>query len=206
MSFLNISLPIPKSITEQWQPYLAGVSSGVVFNPWKHHLKFLQAILLQSVEKGDALIRNHILTIGNNVTDLYCGNLSPSYISQYILEELNVKAVNNYTDYCQWINEQGYEILVLEDDSTWTLLIGEEPHYIHIHPARNSLRTLRIKALTLKSAVWLAYEVLKNQSNIDLDVVNAVRVERLKASPIRSFSENAPLSRLLRLLLRFEFG
>lgn len=191
---------------ENIEIHLDEIPPEILFNRWKHHLKFLQGMLYQAKEGGEDVIARHILSIGNNITDLYEGPLSPAQISRCILFKLKEKGIDSARDYLEWIakNEKNYAVFRIMDRSQWVLLPGVLPHYIHIHPARDSPFTCRVKALTLKTAIWVSYEVIKGHfEQIDLELINKIRVEKLKVSPVKSVSQNHKLFTLLNRLLNF---
>ena len=61
--------------------------------------------------------------------------------------------------------------------------------FVHIHPARYSKHTIRIKATTLKSII-AAKIVLRNTSSIGLSEMNTIRVKYLHLSPVKSLGTN----------------
>lgn len=186
--------------------YLEPVSHPVLFNAWKHHLRYLQAILLMARERGAEVLDQHINKIGHNMMDVYTGDFTPQQISEKIISELQLNGITDAHKYRIWLIQQnkGYTNLKIEDQSLWTLLLGKGKIYIHIHPARHSPCSIRVKALTLKSAIWISFELLRNPHNqINLDFINSIRKIRLQASPIKSVDLTDNLINLVRIMLGF---
>ncbi len=133
--------------------------------------------------------------------DLYLGKLTPSVITRFIKKFLKEKKVFKYESYEQWLISEGKEfrLIILPDKSTWTLRMGDqEENYIHIHPGRYSLHTIRVRALTLKTAICvMAYINIHKNSPPDLELINNVRKEFLNAAPVKSLSSTSGLRRLL---------
>jgi len=184
------------------------LSHSIRFNCWKHHKEFLIRQIL-TLEPGDkVLFENflfHVKEIGNSKTDLYTGLLSPSEISDMtakILENFNIKDKNTFKD---WLSTKGkeYKELKLDDNSKWILRFGtEENKYVHIHPSRDSLHTIRISASTLKTTiVALAFSRLFKFNKINLNLINKVRKEILFLAPLKSIK---PPCSVINLIEEFE--
>lgn len=195
---------ISATILRKYLPYLEPVSHQVLFNACKHHLRFLQAKLLIAREQGEEVIAQNIHKIGHNVIDLYTGLLTPQQISAKIISALQLSGVTDCHTYRTWLIQQnnGFINLEVEDQSLWTLLSGRGKQYIHIHPARYSPHSLRVKALTLKSAIWISYEMLrKPEIDLNLEFINSIRKRKLKASPIKSMSFTENLRKIVYLII-----
>lgn len=136
--------------------------------------------------------------------DLYCGNYSPSEISERIIIELKQKKVFSLGSYKDWLteNKTDYQLLKLTDESIWTLRLGENlERYVHIHPGRYSPSTRRVKALTLKSAIFtLCFEKIGEQKLLDIEQINHVRRNYLNEPPLKSVSKESGIGKLLELL------
>ena len=76
--------------------------------------------------------------------------------------------------------------------------------YVHIHPAKYSRHTIRVKANTLKTVLALKYASIKlmDKPNYNLQEVNRIRVELLGFSPIKSIRKGD--SEILRLWELFQ--
>ncbi len=102
-----------------------------------------------------------LVVLGNLVMDLYIGGLQVDEITTEIILALKKAHVFREEEYKSWISEskKSYRTLSISDGSRWTLLWGRnDGRYIHIHPARYSRHSVRIKALPLKTAILLLLE------------------------------------------------
>lgn len=151
------------------------------FNAWKHHLSFMQNKLLHLDSQDD--LQNHLLALGNSVMDVYTGPLDLMAIQRLVTDYLKQNDIYQADDYFKWLQPAGYKVISLMDHSQWTLRRGELPEfYIHLHPARYSPHSFRIKANLLKTAIMLAWLKLP----FGLDHINRVRVEFLHLSPVKN--------------------
>lgn len=144
-----------------------------------------------------------LLRIGESQMDLFVGAYTVEEISKQIQEHLDQNKIHSLTEYQRWLCKEGkeYQLVTLRDKSSWTLRLGESiEKFVHIHPARYSRHTVRVKAVTLKTTILvLALHKLKVISVIDTESVNAVRKKFLKEPPFKSISKAAGLVRLLDL-------
>lgn len=102
-----------------------------------------------------------LLGLGRSQFDTYFGTLSVAQILQEVQLVLQQNEVFEETRYLNWIAaDKGYRLLTLSDTSRWVLRAGEKPgHYIHLHPARYSPFSQRIKASVYKLIIFcLAWE------------------------------------------------
>ena len=136
--------------------------------------------------------------------DLYFGEYSPVKISEQILDYLHRKKIFSPRQYQDWLSKDGkdYQLVELKDKSIWTLRLGEDvSRYIHIHPGRYSPNTVRVKATTLKTAIFvLCFERVGKIKTIHTETVNKIRKKYLDEPPLKSFSTASGLGRLLDLL------
>jgi hypothetical protein len=150
------------------------------------------------------LLKKQLLIIGESQTDLYTGNITPLQIADSItvqLKDLNVFEINRYKE---WLSDSNsdYQTLTIEDGSCWTLRFGEnEDRYIHIHPCRNTLHTIRVKASNLKTAVAvLVWTNPHNNQSPNLSTVNKIRKEILSECPVKSLEISTGLNTIIMLL------
>jgi len=175
------------------------------FNCWKHHAGFIKK-QIESVRKIKDLdqLKAYLLKIGESQMDLYFGKYSSLEISGYILQALHQKKIFSPRQYQDWISKEGknYQLVELKDKSIWTLRLGENSErYVHIHPGRYSPRTVRVKATTLKTAIFvLCFERVGKIKTIHTETVNKIRKKYLDEPPLKSFSTASGLGRLLDLL------
>jgi hypothetical protein len=185
------------------------LSHRIKFNCWKHHKKFLIRQILSIEPDDEVLFKNflsHVKEIGNSKTDLYTGLLSPSEIYKMIIKKLENFNVKNKSTYKEWLSLAGkdYEELKLEDNSKWILRFGtEENKFIHIHPSRDPLHSIRVNASTLKTTiVALAFSRLLNYNEINLNLINKLRKEILLLAPLKSLK---PPSSVINLIEEFGY-
>ena len=130
----------------------------LTFNCWKHHAGFIkkQIKFYRNEKISGEELQKTLLVIGGSQMDLYVGKLSPQEICDEIISKLRSTEVLAFEDFKQWLFEKGnkYKLIKISDHSVWTLRLGnQEERYVHIHPGRYSPLTLRVKALTLKTAI-----------------------------------------------------
>ncbi len=193
--------------SEPLSGWLAVTPLPVLFNPWKHHLPFLYAMVLLALERGEELLTNNMVQMGHSVTDVYEGNLTPQAIASHIYSTLKKQGLDHERNYQDWLRQEQthYRTITLSDQSQWTLLEGHSEKYIHIHPSRYSPLSFRVKSLTLQSAVWVLYEMKKLPRELalkdeDIPFVNAIRKKRLQASPLHT---NMTIGNLKKVMERF---
>ena len=180
------------------------VRAPIKFNCWKHHAGFIKKQVSGLHKEGDIIqLKKILLLIGSSQMDLYIGIYSPANISEFIIEELKNKDVLNVSSYNLWLNKNGdnYQMINLPDKSTWTLRPGNEiQRYIHIHPGRYSVHTLRVKATTLKTAICiLSWQKIYPGINMEIDLVNKLRNKFAGASPLKSIQINSGLDKLINI-------
>nr|MEE4176924.1 hypothetical protein [Bacteroides sp.] len=127
--------------------------------------------------------------MGASVSDFYHGAMDTGEIASEITGKLMALNLFEKARFFQWIDhlEIQFRELTVSDGSRWTLLKGKDKvFYLHIHPSRHSLHTLRIKTSILKSAVALvAYEHFFRVMVSSPDTVNFLRMEYLGFSPVK---------------------
>ncbi len=183
------------------------IPESIQFNLWKHHLNYIKEQIRNSASLGESAlidIKHEILKIGASQMDLYLGDLSPYTISREIINMLTGLKINNRILYEKWISSgvKFYRSLILSDNSKWILRQGnDDKKYIHIHPARRSSFCIRVKAVTLKTAILVS--VLSNIQNSipeNLLLINSIRKEFLEEPPIKSLSTAGSLVKLIQLI------
>jgi len=175
------------------------------FNCLKHHTGFIKQ-QIASVKSGKNVeeISKHLLRIGESQMDLYIGKLSPLIISKQIISRLKKDGYLYYDEYLAWLMNDGddYKLIPLSDKSIWTLRISEnKERYVHIHPGRYSLHTIRVKATTLKTAIMILCSVKAGEiKSIETETVNYIRKKYLNDPPLKTFSKASGLGRMIQLL------
>ncbi|NNG28059.1 MAG: hypothetical protein HKM87_11065 [Ignavibacteriaceae bacterium] len=131
------------------------------------------------------------------------GKLTPIELTGFAKQILKERRAFKYELYKKWLYMGGdeYKLITLPDKSTWALRMGnKKENYIHIHPGRYSLHTIRVRALTLKTAICvMAYINIYKISSPNLELINNVRNEFLNAAPVKSLSLTSGLLRLLKV-------
>jgi hypothetical protein len=174
-------------------------------NCWKHHAGFIKK-QIDSVKETKELdqLKVYLLKIGESQMDLYFGEYSPVRISGQILDCLHRKKIFSALLYKDWLSKDGkdYQFVELKDKSIWTLRLGDDAErYVHIHPGRYSPNTVRVKATTLKTAIFLlCLEQLGEIKSFETETINNIRKKYLDEPPLKSFSGASGISRLLYLL------
>ncbi len=179
----------------------------VLFNLCKHHLGYIRYrindITTNDYPKFNS-VQKELLIIGDSVMDLYTGSLLPSDISNEITGILKKQNAFNRRAYINWINEssRNYRLLKLSDGSVWTLRTGnDEEKFVHIHPGRQSVHTVRVRAVTLKtSVIVLAYLRLNDLYLYDLELVNKLRKNFLSLPPLKVLNAGAGLNKLIGII------
>ncbi len=178
----------------------------LTFNCWKHHAGFIkkQVKVYRSEKISTEELRKTLLVIGESQMDLYVGKLSPQKICDEIVSKLKLTDVLAFEAYKKWLLEKGneYKLIEISDKSVWTLRLGnQEERYVHIHPARYSPVTIRVKSLTLKTAIAvLIINYEKSFPLIDTLQINEVRRKILVSPPVKKVSSNSAVVRVINIL------
>ena len=181
------------------------VDRPINLNCWKHHSGFIKSQISSFRNESDLEnLERFLLKIGESQMDLYYGRLSPTEIAELIIENLEKKNFLSFESYNQWLSEKdaSYKLISLSDNSIWTLRKGNDnARYVHIHPGRYSPHTKRVKALTLKTAIFaLCFEKLGGIKLSGIELINHIRKEYLNEPPLRQFSSESGLSKIINLL------
>jgi len=178
----------------------------LTLNCWKHHAGFIkkQVKVYRSEKISTEELRKTLLVIGESQMDLYVGKLSPQKICDEIVSKLKLTDVLAFEAYKKWLLEKGneYKLIEISDKSVWTLRLGnQEERYVHIHPARYSPVTIRVKSLTLKTAIAvLIINYEKSFPLIDTLQINEVRRKILVSPPVKKVSSNSAVVRVINIL------
>ncbi|HTF80844.1 MAG TPA: hypothetical protein VL947_03930 [Cytophagales bacterium] len=169
----------------------------ILFNELKHHLGSI-AKLIKSHTPGTS---PNLTRLGDSLMDLYVGDLDLGAIFHETITFLNTNQISTEEAYRHYLQQHGGHVTYqLSDQSTWVLLLGNEPSlYVHIHPARYSLHTLRVKSSTLKTAILLKIHQVEVS---DLKAVNMIR-KQLQLSPIKSMELSHNINHVLHALQKF---
>lgn len=177
---------------------LPDIYPPLTFNPHKHHLEFLK----QQVENWKSFpwpqIEKELLLIGTNLIDLYCGKLTIDEICRQCLDFAKKETLFSAEQLNNWLGPKEFQKIKLSDDSGWVIKQGlDSARFLHIHPAKYSPYTVRVRGTTLKTVV--ALQLLKNHTPIEtpeLEDVNRVRSEKLGLSPIKNLEKGKGIARI----------
>ncbi len=169
----------------------------LAFNPYKHHMGFLREKIIEWQGKNRDSVFPEIQLIGNNITDLYYGHLSVEDICNQFLKIIQLQKLHSAELLSHWLKDSGYRKTSLSDTSLWIIRQGENPfRYLHIHPAKYSPNTIRVKAPALKTV--LALQVLKAELKTpEVKEINRIRIEKLNLSPIKTLVKEKGLAKLI---------
>jgi hypothetical protein len=175
------------------------IQEPLLFNPQKHHLHFIQEQIgfWQSLSREQAM--DDLNKIGNNLLDLYFGSLTVEEICGEIIQTLEKNNRLEKKQYLKWLGPKEYNKIRSSDGSDWLAKKGNLPErFVHIHPAKNSLDTIRVRGTTLKTIIaLLIYDIkYKQNAKTNLGAVNSIRKEYLDLSPVKSLQANKGILRL----------
>lgn len=177
---------------------LPGIPLPVTFNPHKHHFGFLK----QQIEAWKNLpwteVEDDLLLIGINLIDLYCGKLPIEEICRQCLQFSEKEGLTSAEKLKNWLGQKEFRKIRLSDNSDWIIKQGlDSDRFLHIHPAKYSPFTVRVRGATLKTVVAL-YVITgnRNKNQLELQLVNQVRSEKLGLSPIKKLEKGKGISRI----------
>ncbi len=177
----------------------------VTYNPYKHHYKFLLEAVKDWSRMSWEEIAPNMLLIGNNLIDFYLGELTVKEVANQTIAYFERAGIKGKSEFLEWLDPPHWKKIVLSDASEWLIKQGnDEKRFIHIHPAKFSPHTIRVRAVTLKTVLALEIEQIKIQAvaTQNLVHVNRVRSEFLNLSPVKSLRKNE--SGILRLWQIFQ--
>lgn len=167
---------------------------NILFNALKHHRGFICQQLQQA---NAATLPDMLKMLGNSQMDIYYGSLN----LPELFEEVITSVAIDETSYLNMLKANGgYVEITLSDSSRWILLPGTEPgKYIHLHPARYSPHSLRVKATVLKTALAVMV-CLPAEARPDLKTLNHIRVSMLQLSPVKHLEQCEHLWKVMEML------
>ncbi|MCD6354061.1 MAG: hypothetical protein J7L95_00785 [Prolixibacteraceae bacterium] len=161
----------------------------LTFNPYKHHFKFLRAQVAKWKKTGWEVAEPTLRTIGNNLLDFYIGKLTVEQICNECLTFFHKNQLLQRDNFYEWLRNEKYKKIQLSDHSDWIVKRGTDAErFIHIHPAKYSSQTLRVRAKTLKTVLILqifSVPIRKNKLE-NLKAVNHFRKNYLLLSPVKT--------------------
>lgn len=178
------------------------IPEPITFNPLKHHLNFIKHKIKVWHKLEGMEVEKELLTIGNNLLDLYTGELNVMEICKEIQKYFTKNHVSNQDEFIRWLKPYEYKKIMLSDKSVWIIKQGDNPErFIHIHPGKNSVHTVRMRATTLKTAIAIKFNrrIQNNNAPLNLAEVNRVRIEYLSLSPVKHLQPHKGISKVWQL-------
>ena len=178
----------------------------IALNCWKHHLGFVKHLINHQIKSSgnEELLREIIQFIGESQFDFYTGTLDVNSISNEVISQVKLLNALTLSDYQAWICSEGkdYKCISLSDGSNWTLRLGQnDDRYIHLHPARHSKKTIRVKNSTLKTVYAFMFFYGLTNAEISVQKVNFVRNKFVKLPPYKPSSALVAFSRVFDLFI-----
>lgn len=173
----------------------------ILFYPLKHHLLYIQSFIKKlTVESCD--MTKELQRIGASQMDLYLGTLHVDELENELIYQLKGMGYLQLEAYQKWIKQgNGYRQIKISDGSEWVLRMGNmESHYVHLHPARYSKHTMRIKASTLKTIILLLANGIVDFNDLTIQQFNDYR-KVLELSPIRGLADAKAIQKALPLFV-----
>lgn len=161
----------------------------VLFNAIKHHLVYLRQVISHTPSNITSFeLRRLLLTIGAAQLDFYTGPLTVDTIISEVKDFLQQEALLTPNSFITWIQEgEGYRTFHTSDSSHWVLRPGHQAGlWVHLHPARYSPNTIRLKANTLKTATAL---IIRNKTS-----ENSRKPALSEVNQVREFLDLPPLA------------
>jgi hypothetical protein len=187
------------------RPDADDVPPPILFNLWKHHAGALRRRIAAIAGGGPESLAGlslQLVVIGTELMDLYTGPLAPVEIAEDVRAHLGNAGLLTPNAYRPWLDAKGgYRILALPADaSAWVLRFGDESgRHVHIHPARWTPHTRRVRANVLKSAA-LALAAAGDQGPLDVSRINQLRRDYLGLPPVAALAEEGGLREVISLL------
>jgi hypothetical protein len=185
-------------------PFIPG---PVLFNPLKHHAGSIREFIRKfnaGKENETLSLYAGLATIGRSQMDLYTGSIPATEIAGEITQYLESKGLIEENSFLSWLagSNPPYRTVALDDHSLWVLLPGKIPgRWVHVHPARYSPHTIRVRSATLKTAIAvLCFCTGSDNDCNDPGVINHVRTSLLDLSPVKEISPARGTGRIIRLL------
>lgn len=176
-------------------------SIPITFNALKHHTAYIKSFISRS---RFLQLEQRLKPIGVSTLDLYIGELTIETIFAEVTGKLKELGVAEEDKYNEWLKEhQGYYVMDLSDGSRWVLRESNTCGlYVHIHPGRYSVHTIRARANKLKTAVATAIALKEGViDDINLSSVNFIRTNIIKLPPVKNLSPEGSVMKLMDLLL-----
>lgn len=160
----------------------------VRFNPLKHHRNYILRLLEGA---SPEMMINLLDPVCNNYIDLYTGSLTSEQIARQVIAILRSMQVLDVEKFTHWVNgHYGYRKITLSDHSEWIVRRGNESErFVHLHPSRTGLYSVRFKGSTLKTIFLLKINKQVAEKEPSLHIINRVRMQ-VGLSPINKLDPN----------------
>ncbi|MBA4186513.1 MAG: hypothetical protein C0467_00700 [Planctomycetaceae bacterium] len=178
----------------------------VLLNTWKHHAGWIRWRIGQAVACGSAGVETlvpEMAIVGARLMDLYTGSFTPAQIAEHVIAHVRGANRLDFDSLSAWLQSQGeFSMIELLDGSHWTIRLGPaDGRYLHLHPGRWVLHTIRVQANTLKSAVMAhAHALLTGEEPDNLATVNTARKRYLGLLPMRELTGESGLGAVIAAL------
>lgn len=165
-------------------------ASVFYMNLLKHHGGYQKKLTEDWADKKIYPDQQILTKIGGSQMDLYLGTLLPEQVFSELSQILQEEEIHTRKDFIHWISPKDYRILACSDKAKWILrLKNEDPEtFIHLHPARYSPFSIRIKANTLKTTLLAATYYKIHNKIPENEVLNQLRKNNLSLSATREQS------------------
>ncbi|WP_242929538.1 hypothetical protein [Pontibacter vulgaris] len=181
----------------------ANLPAPILFHPLKHHLGYIKSFIQEHITNPISGVIAALQSIGTSQLDFYVGTLSPMQIAEEVilyLQQHNLQEPEVYYTYLAGTGTH-YRTITLSDGTDWVLRWGViVGRYVHLHPARYASQTIRVKAVSLKTAIAATMAAQQLNTTIDLQLVNHVRTQWLRLPPLTILKPTEGAGRLLELL------
>ena len=173
-------------------------AANILFNALKHHRGYIHREL-ESITPDT--LPERLKVLGNSQMDIYYGSLDLPALFEEVTDQILDLGIYHEGAYLEWLkNNSGFVEISLSDTSRWVLLPGTEPgRFVHLHPARYSPHSMRVKATVLKTAL-ACLVVLPGGSLPGLSALNKIRKDILDLSPVKDLDSCEHLWEVMRML------
>ncbi|MCF8242156.1 MAG: immunoglobulin domain-containing protein [Melioribacteraceae bacterium] len=176
------------------------------YNAIKHHLIYIVDVIatVRRGEKELGDLNSELIHTGDSVLDLYVGKQPVSKIINQIKISIPSSVLKNREEFISWLNcgKKDYKTIIINDNSSWILRLSDDLNYfIHLHPGRYSVNTIRTKSITLKTAVlYCATEKFCDAKKTNIDRINYIRQTCLNESPIKKVNRKNGIGKLISII------
>ncbi len=172
-------------------------TSDILYNPYKHHLSFV----INAIQNSDSIeaLLPFIKTMGSSKMDMYYGKIQVADLFNDLIKQI---PANDENDFKQWISSNNsFQTIKLTDQSTLVIRYAAGTQFIHLHPGRYSIDTVRVSANVIKTAV-IAVAALNHSQimEINTETINELRTSLLELSPIANLEKSDQINLLNELL------